>query len=954
MEFGVLGTLLVRSGDDPVPVPGPKLRALLAALLLQSNRAVSRESLVEVVWDGRPPPEALGTLRSYVMRLRRTLGPEAGDRIVTRSTGYAIELDDEEFDLRRFQAAQTRARDSAAAGDWAAVSEILTAALALWRGEPLADVPAQETLRDDIGALAEARLQAQHQRIAADLELGRHEDILAELRELTARYPLHELFRAQFMLALYRAGRQAEALAAYRDARWLLVDELGVDPTPQLQALHERILNADPTLSAPAAEPHPAPEDAGAGAGTADRTGSEYVVPRQLPRAIEHFTGRVDELGILAKMMSGEGRAPGTVVISAVAGTGGVGKTALAVHWAHQVADQYPDGQLYVNLQGFDPRRPPLSPDQAVRGFLDALGVQPARVPVGLDAQSALYRSLIADRRVLVLLDNAATAEQVRPLLPGSPDCVVVVTSRNRLTSLVAAEGARPVPLDILSVGDARDLLTARLGAQTVLLESAAADELIDLCARLPLALNIVASFAAFQRDCPLRGLTERLRGARVRLDTLNAGDPATDLRVVFACSYQGLSPSAAGLFRLLGLHPGPDFTPEVAASLAARPVAAIRPLLAELTVSSLLTEHEPGRFAFHDLLRAYALERCEAEESVAARQEATSRLLGWYLGTVGAVSRLIDPLAPPVGSDPRPGMAAPLAFAEVTDALAWGDIERQNLSAAVFHAADHGHDQYAWKLAVSLQHQYNRSCRWDDWSATHQAARVSACRLGDPAAQGLLLQSIGWLYTRTHRADQGIELLHQSAALLREAGDREGEAMTNSNLGNAHMQLGQWDQAIERFQAVMAVHRELGYRRGEGIAASNLGVCLHYLDRYDEAEAVATRAYALNSEIGNRSSQVVSLVTLAVVSSRRRDFPSAFAHINEALQVRREIGDRFGEACVLEDLAKVHLAVPDPASAIVALTEAEAIFADLDPEWAADERAWIEELRRGLPSDVK
>jgi DNA-binding SARP family transcriptional activator len=346
VEFGVLGTLLVRTDGQTVSVGGPKLRALLAALLLQSNRTVSQDALVEAVWDGRPPHGALGTLPSYVMRLRRTLGAEAGDRLVTRPPGYAIEVAEDEFDLLRFQAARARARAAAARGDWTAVSAQLAGALELWRGEPLADVPVQEALRDEIAALNEARLQVREQRVAADLELGRHQDVLLELRELSAQQPLHEAFRGQLMLALYRSGRQAEALAAYRDGRRLLIDELGVEPAPQLQELHERILNGDPALTVPTAEERAAAGPA-SGAGPGEVRGPKPIVPRQLPRPITHFTGRAEELATLAKLTSTVSRASGTVVISAIAGTGGVGKTALAVYWGHQVSDQFPDGQLW-------------------------------------------------------------------------------------------------------------------------------------------------------------------------------------------------------------------------------------------------------------------------------------------------------------------------------------------------------------------------------------------------------------------------------------------------------------------------------------------------------------------------------------------------------------------------------------------------------------------------------
>jgi DNA-binding SARP family transcriptional activator/tetratricopeptide (TPR) repeat protein len=949
VEFGVLGTLLVRNGEETVSLGGPKLRALLATLLLQSNRTVSQDALVEAVWDGRPPHGALGTLPSYVMRLRRTLGAPAGDRVVTRPTGYAVELAEDEFDLLRFQAARAQARASAAAGDWAAVSATLTIALGLWRGEPLADVPVQAALRDEIAALNEARLQVYEQRIAADLELGRHQDVLLELRELSAQHTLHEAFRGQLMLALYRSGRQAEALTAYRDGRRLLIDELGIEPTPQLQELHERILNGDPALSAPTAEDRAA-AGAAPGAGSVETQRPKPIVPRQLPRPISHFTGRVDELAMLAKLTSTVSRASGTVVISAIAGTGGVGKTALAVYWGHQVADQFADGQLYVNLRGFDPQRAPVEPDQAVRGFLDAFGVPPGQVPAGLEAQAAMFRSLMADRRVLVVLDNARDAEQVRPLLPGNPDCLVLVTSRNRLASLVAAEGAVPVPLDILSVDEARELLGARLGESAVAAEDTAARALIELCGRLPLALNIAASHVAFQREQSLADLVAQLRELdHRRLDALNAGDAATDVRAVFACSYQSLSAPAARLFRLLGLHPGADFTAQVAESLTGLPADETAPLLDELIASSLLSELEAGRFVLHDLLRTYAQEQCEATETAPAREAALSRLLAWYLDTLTVISQLIDPLIFTVDTEAPAGAAGPPPFADLSAALAWCDAEQLNLVAAVADAAERGIDEYAWRLAVALQRYYNRSCRWADWRTTHEAALVCVRAAGNRGGEGMLLISLGTRCVRLQEIETGRELLRRAEAIMSEVGDRRGAAMARAFQGNAHMMVGEWEQAAQLFRAVLDPYRESGYKRGEGVTLANIAVCLQYLERWDEAESAAHAALEFNSEFDNFDSMANCNLALMKVAWARRDMPSAFEHAHEAMRLRHRMNDRFGQAWVHWELAECHLADDDPAGALAEFTKSHRLFTELDPKHAALALDRVAEVRAQL-----
>ncbi|HEY3867144.1 MAG TPA: BTAD domain-containing putative transcriptional regulator [Actinocrinis sp.] len=949
MEFGVLGTLLVRNGAETagaetISVGGPKLRALLAALLLQANRTVSQDALVEAVWDGRPPHGALGTLPSYVMRLRRTLGSPAGDRVVTRPPGYSVEVAEDEFDLLRFQAARARARASAAAGDWAAVSATLTAALELWRGEPLADVPVQEALRDEIAALNEARLQVREQRIAADLELGRHQDVLLELRELGARHPLNEAFRGQLMTALYRSGRQAEALTAYRDGRRLLIDELGVEPTPQLQELHERILQGDPALSVPAAE-----ERAG-GAGSAEARGPASIVPRQLPRPITHFTGRAEELATLGKLTSTVSRASGTVVISAIAGTGGVGKTALAVYWGHQVSDQFADGQLYVNLRGFDPQRPPLEPDQAVRGFLDAFGVPAGQVPAGLEAQSAMFRSLMAQRRVLVVLDNARDAEQVRPLLPGNPDCLVLITSRNRLASLVAAEGAVPVPLDILSVDEARELLVARLGETAVAAERQAVGALIDLCGRLPLALNIAASHAAFGRGRPLSDLVARLRELDSRrLDALNAGDAATDVRAVFACSYQALSAPAARLFRLLGLHPGTDFTAQVAESLCGLTPSQTARMLEELIASSLLSEHEPGRYVLHDLLRTYAQEQCAAGDPAAQRDAALRRQLTWYLNTLTVISQLIDPLIFTVDTMTPPGTAATPRFADLRAALAWCEVEQINLVAAVTDAAERGDDEFAWRLGVALHRYYNRTCRWDDWRTTHDAALVCVRAAGNRYGEGMLLTSVGTMYVRTQELERGAEALRQAEAIMHEVGDPLGEALARSFQGNAHMMNGEWEAALALFRAVIGPYRQVGYKRGEGVALANLTVCLQYLERWDEAEAAALAALEFNATFDNFDSMANVTLTLMQVARARGDMPAAVEHAGEALRLRVRMNDRFGEAGVHWELAEIYLSADDLASGLDQLTRSLRIFVDVDPSQATRIQEQIAEVRARL-----
>jgi DNA-binding SARP family transcriptional activator len=616
MWIGVLGPLHVQHEDAVIAVPAAKQRIMLGALLARANQVVSFDQLAEAVWDCPSPDAARVTLRSYMKRLRQVLGPEVSARIGTRYPGYRIDVDDSELDLLRFGKLCESAAAALRARSWQRAETDLSQALDLWRGPPLADIPSDTLRRDELPRLEQLRLQAMEWRHEAQLHLGRHEELIPELQALVIQHPLRERCRAQLMLAYYRGGRQADALAAYQDARQTLIDQLGIEPGPELSALQHSILAADPGLWHPdppgggrerngpatltVAAPR-APADAGRLAGTP---------PRQLPPAPRHFAGRADELAVLDGLLEQSAAAAGTVVISAIAGAAGVGKSALALQWAHRVAQRFPDGQLYVNLRGFDPSGAPVAPAEAIRGFLDGFQVPPSAIPVSKDAQEGLFRSLLAERRVLIVADNARDACQVRPLLAAGPGCLVV-TSRNRLTGLVASHGAYPVMLGVLAEPEAAQLLASRLGAPRLAREAAAVTDLIRLCAGLPLALSITAARAAAHPGLPLARLAAEL--AEARLDALATGERETDVRAAFSWSYHDLSAAAAELFRWLGAHAGPDISAAAAASRAGQALPETRKLLAELTDAHLIEEGPEGRYSLHALLRAYAAERARA-----------------------------------------------------------------------------------------------------------------------------------------------------------------------------------------------------------------------------------------------------------------------------------------------------------------------------------------------------
>ena len=736
-----------------MPVPAPKQRVILATLALRAGQVASYDELAEIVWDGAPPAGARVAIRNYVKRLRQILGLEAGRRIVTRDPGYALEAEPDEVDALRFTALCSKGGEAirhdndtppgSGPGAW----ELLGEAIGLWRGNPLVDVPSNVLLTAEVPRLDALRMQAQEWRMDAGLARGLHAELVGELTQLAQDHPWRERFHAQLMLALYRCGRQAEALAAYQRTRRMLVDELGVEPGRELRDLQAGILDADPGLGAPGpalarflpAPPAPEPGKSGRGTGAgppgepgqaggrapatlpgqapageapgrpvaggavsgggaaartrttrvaADRgnppgrvsqgatakagpaaagagpsrpgragaapAGQDTVVPRQLPAGVAHFAGRTAQLAELQAWRHEAASAGGAAKVLVIGGTAGAGKTALAVHWAHHSAEEFPDGQLYVNLRGFDPSGTPVAPGDALRWFLGAFGVSEEQIPDSVDAQAALYRSVLAGKQVLVILDNARDAAQVRPLLPGSQTCLAVVTSRARLPGLAATEGARLVQLDVLTADEAHELLASRLG-ERARAEADAAQQLTEACSRLPLALSIVAARVAARPYLPLADLARELADAQGRLEALDAGDPVASIRAVFSWSCEQLSAPAARMFRLLGLHGGPDVTVAAAASLAGVNRGEAAAAVAELADTHLIAEHAPGRYAVHDLLRAYAAYLARTTDSEADRREAVHRVLDHYLHTASAGSQVLNPVRPHI----TPGTAA-------------------------------------------------------------------------------------------------------------------------------------------------------------------------------------------------------------------------------------------------------------------------------------------------------
>jgi DNA-binding SARP family transcriptional activator len=907
--------LEIRDESDHLLVPARrKQRVLLALLLLRPNTATATELLVDSLWPQRPPASALANLQSYVSDLRRLLHSPAlpgRDRIHKTRGGYLLRVGHDELDAAVFERLAVDGRSSYAEGRYARAADSLLRALALWRGPVLDGLPLPDSLRLVADRLAELRLGAVEDAFDARLALGAHAVLVSELQTSTAHHPLRERLWGQLMLALYRCGRQADALDAYQRLYRLLDEELGVRPGRALQDLHQRILAADPELDLPV-------------------TAGTSPPPRQLPADIVAFTGRRTQLQLLDTFASGLGNRAAALVVLAVTGTAGVGKTALAVHWAHQVADRFPDGQLFLNLRGFDPAGPPMTSAEAIRVFLDALGIAASRIPATAEAQLGLYRSTLAGRRMLILLDNARDAEQVRPLLPGTPTSLVLVTSRDRLTGLVATDAARSVAMDLLPADEARQLLARRVGEQRVADEPLAADELIEACARLPLALAIVAAHADARPHFSLRSLADQLRDSRGDLAAFTGADPATDLRSVFSWSYQALSQPAAQLFRLLGVHPGPDIGAPAVMSLAGVDAAGLRPLLAELTGAHLLVEHQPGRYASHDLLRAYARDLASVDEATDQRRAAQRRVIDHYLHTAHAAALLLSPHRDAIAPDPPGDGVTPGGLDDQEQALAWFTAEHANLVSAVEFAATAGYDTQAWQLAWSLANYLDRQGHWRDWVVTHRVALEATRRLADPRAQAHIHRGLGLAYATMGRRDDASA--HYQAALERYEGlgDRVGQAHTHRNIARTLGQQGRYVEALHHSRRALALFRAVGHLAGQANSLNAVGWYCALNGDHRSALTYCGQALSLLQEIGHRPGEAYTWDSLGYVHGCLGDRDQFVTCFERAVDLFRGLGDRYCEADVLTHLGDAHHAAHDDDAARAAWKAAKEILDQL------------------------
>jgi DNA-binding SARP family transcriptional activator/tetratricopeptide (TPR) repeat protein len=943
LDVAVLGPLAVRRDGAALPLGPVRQRAVLGLLVLHHDAGLSRAALIDALWGERPPPTAVDMVQGYITRLRRVLKPDGGPHESAPSASggemlqwdgvrYRLAISEFRCDLADFGELADRAQQAAAAGHAQRACYLYEQALRLWRGVPLGDLGLLRC-HPAVTELSRRRVAVVIGYADAASAAGTHEQPLAHLEAVADLEPLDERVHARLMIALAAAGQQAAALTRYETLRLRLDQELGVHPGPELADAHVRVLRQEIPIGA---APGPA----------ADRQarGSESVVPRQLPPASSQFVGRAAELKSMDGLLDQAARAPGAVTILAICGTAGVGKTALALHWAHHVAERFPDGQLFLDLGGYGPDRNPVQPTDALRIFLDALQLPTDRIPAAAQARTGLFRSLLARRRVLVVLDNARDAAQVRPLLPGGSACLVIVTSRDQLAGLTAAEGAHPVRLDVLTPGDARALLAGRLGAKR-LADGRSAAKLIELCARLPLALSVAAARAAGHPAFPLSAVVAELRDERHRLEALEAGEPASDVRAVLSWSYENLSEPAARLFRLLSTHPGPDVTELAAASLAGITLAQARRALAELTHCSLLAEHLPGRFTSHDLLRAYAAERARTLDGEADLHAALRRVLDHYLHTCLSVSRLLFPAWPQLSLLPAAPGAQAEPMTDVEQAQGWAQAEHLVLLASIGRAAAAGLDDHACQLPRALEPVFHLHSWWHDLQTIEPTALEAATRLGSLTGQANALRSLGLAQAMTDSLDEGEANISRALLLFQDMGDDLGRGRAHECMVVAFERHGRFGEAIGHARKSQKFYRAAGFLAGQASALNNLGSLYRELGDHPRALAYSQRSVRAFRELADLRGEAIALGSLGQAYHQRGQHAQALDCFQQALAVISQLGDRQSQADIRTGLGDAYHAVGDDIAARHAWTEALSVYEEQSTLQAMQVRARL----RGL-----
>ncbi|MFD3684183.1 BTAD domain-containing putative transcriptional regulator [Nocardiopsis sp. NPDC058631] len=920
VEISVLGDIETRIDGRAVDLGHVRRQSVFIALLADVNLLVPVDRLIDRVWGQHPPDGARSSLYSYVSRLRTALSAAGGHAVVNRRPGgYVLSLSDDVLgtvDLYRFRQLTALVRDSPAEETSLA---LLEEALSLWRADAFGalDSPWVNEFRE---SLRLERFRAELDRNDLLLRQGRQAERLGDLLSLTQLHPLDERLVGQLMLALHREGRTAQALEHYDRTRRALSEELGTDPGAELRDLHLKILNTDPVLNAPSA----------VGAAVRSSSAAEpppVPLPSQLPSPPPLLAGRERALAALDTV-----REPGSAPITVVCGLGGVGKTSLALRWAHDNLDRFPDGQLYVNLHGFSPSTSATKPQTAVHDFLIALGMDNKAIPTSAEAQVGLYRSLLARKRMLILLDNARDAEQVRPMIPGSSTCVVVVTSRNRLNGLVATEGARSITLGPLTSAEARRLFAARTGEHRVAAEPEATESIITGCGRFPLALAVAAARAAGDAHLPLAELASELREAETRLDALDTGDLDTSLRGVLDTSHRALPEAVARMLGLLSLLPGQNIGLTAIAALVGLAPSRARSLLRTLEAAHLVQQPTSGRYELHDLVRLHGRERAEEDLPEEDRRAALRSLVEFYVHTTAAANSVLNPHEVPSSLTEGPSDGHPLTprLVDEDEALMWFTAERAWLPAVIHLAADLGLHREVWRLCWDSNSYVRRRGQVEDFIEFRRVGLDSATDLNGPDAVTMRAMAHRGLASALLLAGQpGKEALDHLALALasfEETGDLLNQAHTHQAFVLSAILTGD-ERGLEPAERSLELYRSAGQTMWESGALNNLGWFLARFGRYERARDCCLEALEASRALGYKVGEAASLDSLGYIFTHTGRHSEAVEHYRQALRVHRSLKDAFEEANTLSGIAEAHHALGESDSAREAWRQALALY---------------------------
>ncbi|MFI7603688.1 AfsR/SARP family transcriptional regulator [Micromonospora sp. NPDC049366] len=904
MRFGILGPL--RVGDGEATVTAGRDRTVLAVLLLRPNRIVPAEELVDAVWDEHPPATARAQLQTCVSRLRRRFAqlgvpPEV---IVTDPVGYGVRTGPDDLDAEIFDRRVNAARAALAAGRLAEARGHFRAALALWRGPALGGIPSR-TVRRRAQALDEHWLAAFEECVDVELRLGRPAELLDELTEAIDRHPLRERLRGQLMLALSAVGRQADALAVYRDGRRLYAEELGIEPGTALQELHQRVLVGDLAL--------------------AGRERQPVTAVHCLPRAIPDFTGREDTLTRLTKEIQEDGTR-----VQLIDGMAGSGKTTLAIHLATALGDRYPDAQLFIDLHGHSEREP-VTPAAALAGLLRQLGVPGERIPADEDERAALWRGELADRRAVVVLDNAASAAQVAPLLPSGRHTLTLITSRRRLTGL---DEGRPSSLAVLDQDEGVELLARVVGPERVAAEPEAAAEVVRRCGHLPLAIRLAGARLAHRPRWRIADLAARLADGPGVLTEVGAGQRT--VVDAFALSYEQVGASAQRMYRMLGLHPGESFDAPVAAALTGLSLTEARHLVDELVDAHLVDEPEPGRYRFHDLMREYARLLAASRDSEEERRGALVALFDHHLHTAWAVSAPVEPATSRIGTDFPDPLRPDLVEAALPEGLTWLTANRVSLRALVLLAEQTGELRYCWQLARAGWYFGFYGGHLDELIDTHTVGLRAAERLGDEAAMATMRNYLASAYYRLGRFPEAIELMEVALRLRQRLGDRRGVATIHRNLALAYAMDRRFAESMRHSAAALPLLRETGQPSEIVAMLNNEAVALLAWGRYEEAQTISRQQLLLARESGQQDLLSHAVGHLGAVRARLGDYDGALRRLHLALRLKRRLANRMGAGEVLNDIGVIERILGRPEAAAARHREAFVLFTQVGDRIAA------------------